>query len=380
MLGLLLFLQATGNVIVSSPSSSSSSSPAVTVIDPKPDPALVAQTAEQGAPFALAGGFSSFDTDAAARASTFLNFGNAFAQFRQNLVNQPRVHQVNSAMARLVLGLLGLTLAALALWGIFGQLVGSDWSEAVETLARVPLWALIAVTSYSWLLLLMQVFGIVGAALSSTLQGTFGPPLGAGAFDVPLGPLGPTNLLAQLVLGALYILAVLWLVLELFIASVLLALMAAIAPLLIFAAATPWTRRFASRWWHVTTGTMVDLVLMGAVIGLGGPILEQFGQQEPFTQMLLRLGLIFVLFRVRSIFGLHYMGGSSILSTLFLARMLATRGAAVLGAGRAAGSAVATGPGRAAEPVPRAPRYSTLGGVSGRNGGQGPGSAAWGKA
>src|SRR5947209_2433781 len=121
-----------------------------TVVMPDPNPSLVQETAHDSAPFAMSGGMEGFDKDLGPKVSSFIDFGGGMTNFRNDVIFQPRVLEMNAQAQRIAGSLMAVAIALLGLWAIMGQAFGSDAKEGLETIGRVPLWLLLAHTPVGW--------------------------------------------------------------------------------------------------------------------------------------------------------------------------------------------------------------------------------------
>lgn len=349
----LVPLPSDGNTIVTPPSDSSSHTTTnVTNVFPPPDPQYVIDTERQGAPIILQSGLLALDSNGASELASAFDLALGLGQVRKDLILLPAVKEINQGMQHIVLATLGLVVAALAVWGIIGQVFGSDTREAFEMLMKVPVWCILALTSLSWYSMVLDIFAALGGVIAASAHGAFGPALrpdfwsntGLGLFDSFVG-------LFMLILLLLF-------VVKLLANTAFLAFCALVAPIFVFCKTTPWTSRWGDNWFHMVPATAGDLLAMLAMMALAAATLDHLQAQSTFHTILIDLGMLLALPLVQRLFGLEH----AILRPLFFQSVLMAsmmRGARVLGGPAAAAGVVAAAASAAPSAPTRTPRWSS---------------------
>lgn len=342
-----------GSAIVQ-PSSSSSGSTTnnVTNVFPAPTADEVIATEKQAAPVVLQSGLSSIDADGGQGMSDVFKLGLSFASIRKDVILLPVVQTLNQGMTHIVLASLGMVIAALALWGLIGPLVGSDSREAFDYLMRVPLWCLIALSSMQWFGLVLDFFTALAGMIATDGQAAFGPTLRSDFWsNVGLG------LFAEFV-GLFYLICLLLFVLQAFTNTAFLAFCAVVAPVFVFLKTTPWTSRWGDNWFRMVPATAADLLAMLCILVIGAAGFNMETADSGLATIALDLGLLMCLPLVRRLFGLER--GSA--GGRFFGAMLFTRAIRSLRAGSRTSAPVSAAVGVAVAPVStstptRSPRW-----------------------
>jgi hypothetical protein len=307
-----------GNAIVSAPSDSSSQTTTnVTNVFPPPDPQYVIQTEQQGAPVILQSALQSIDTSGSKDLVNALDLGLQLAQLRKDLILTPAVQELNDGLQRIVFASLALVIAALCLWGMLGQLFGSDGREAFEAIGRVPLWCILALTSLAWYSLLLDGFAALGGVIASSAHGAFGPILRDDFWS------NQGLSLFSAFTGLFLLLVVLWFIVKLFANTAFLALCAIVAPVFIFLKCTPWTSSWGDRWFRMVPAAAGDLLAMLTMMVIGSAALDHLELSNTFETIAFELGLLLAIPLVEELFGVRGsgIGGGRIWDVVFLGRL-----------------------------------------------------------
>src|SRR4051812_48992153 len=175
-----LVMQA-GSTIVTppapAPSGSSTTVNNTTNVFPPPDPAVVVEAEKQAGPVILESAFRSVDKGAADDMAGVFKLALTFGKIRKDVIESSDLNTLHQGFERMVKLTIGLVVAALCLWGLFGTMFGSDGREAFEALGRVPLWCLLALTLGQWYPFVLDAFAAIGDMIVSTSTGVFGPTL-----------------------------------------------------------------------------------------------------------------------------------------------------------------------------------------------------------
>jgi hypothetical protein len=357
-LGSVFVLMQAGNPIVEPPPLAPPQNPTVvnntTNVFPPPDPALVVETEKKAAPVVLQSGLQALDASGGESIGEVFKLGLALGQVRKDLILLPVVQDLNQAMQRAVLGTLALVVAALCLWGLLGQVFGSDAAEAFEYLGRAPLWCVLALTSLQWYGLMLDAFAALGGVIASAGGAAFGPTLRPDFWsDAGLG-------LFAVFVGVFYLLNLLLFALQMFANTAFLGYCAVVAPIFVFLKTTPWTAHWGDNWFRMVPGTAGDLLAMLSLLAIGAAGLDRVTAGSAFATLGFDLGLLLTLPLIRRLFGLEGNSvGTRLLGSVFLWRTIRQlRGPS----GSTTGAAAAAGAGGAAVASPtqatRAPRWS----------------------
>lgn len=341
----------------SSSTTSGSTTTNVTNIFPPPDPEVVVETQRQAAPVILDSGFRSLDSNGGATLSEVFNLGLSLSRIREDLILTPVVQDLNAAMVRIVLSSLGLVIAALALWGIMGEFVGSDSREAIEYLIRVPLWCVMALTSLQWFGLVMRFFAALAGLIATSSHGAFGATMREDFWsNVGLG-------LFALFIGLFYLLNLLLFALQLFANTGFLAFAALSAPVFVFLKTTPWTARWGDNWLRMVPATAADLLAMMAILVVGAEGLNRIDSPSAFTTIAIDLGLLLSLPLIRRLFGLEgNSAGGRLFGMALLARTIRSmRSPSTTAASATRPATTAPAPSTSATSPTRAPRWTYTG-------------------
>jgi len=326
-----------------------------TNVFPPPDPAVVVETEKKAAPAILDSGLRAIDGDGGKSLGEVFKLGLAFGQIRKDMILLPVVQDINHGMQRIVLATLGLVIAALALWGLIGQFLGSDAYEAFEMLAHVPLWCILAVTSLQWFGFALDLFAALAGVISTAASGAFGPTFREDFWsNAGLG-------LFALFVGLFYLLNLLLFSLQLFANTAFLAFCALVAPVFVFLKATPWTSHWGGNWFRMAPATAGDLLAMLSLLVVGAAGLDRITGSTAFATIGLDLGLLLTLPLIRRLFALENNSvGSHIFGAVMLARLyrnLRSHGSSSTAAGAATGMAGAVVASSPTQPT-RAPRWA----------------------
>lgn len=323
----------------------------VTNVFPAPDPDTVIATESKAAPAIAKSGLSAFNQDAAGSLHSLFDMGHSLGSIRKDIIFLPEVQQINIAMTRVVVRVIGLVIAAICVWGLIGHVFGSDGHEAFEMLVGVPLWGLLALSSYSWYGMLMDFFVALGEAITAGANGTFGRTL-TGDFwsDEGLG-------LFALFAGFILLLTILLFALQLFANTAFLAFALAVAPVFVFCKSNRWTQQWGNNWFRMVPGTAGDLLAMMTLLTLGAAAMQKINSSNAFMTIALTFGILLALPLVRRLFGLesHSIGGS-LFGLAYAARTIrALRGANATGGPRPITTAGALATASASTSAPSAP-------------------------
>lgn len=338
-----------------------------TNVFPAPSREEVIAIEGDAAPVILVSGFRALDMGAADSMNDFFRLALTFAQFRTDMLDLPMVQDINHGMTRIVQITLGLVIAALAMWGILSRYVGSDIREAFETLARVPLWAIMAMTSLQWYRVVLQGFAQLAGAVSTVGDGAFGPALRSDFWsNTGLG-------IFALFVGLFMFILLLMFFLQFLSNTAFLLVCAVVAPVFVFLKSTPWTQHLGTNWFKMVPATVGDTIAMLCILMIGAAGFSHITAPSAFATICLDIGLLMCLPLVKRLFGLeHHSAGSKLFAALAIGRMVgAIRG------GRGGGGVQPTGgsdSGPATSPTTptQAPRWSTSADVRAV-----PNSAAW---
>lgn len=331
----------------------------VTNVFPPPDPEVVVETQRQAAPVILDSGFRSIDSNGGATLSEVFNLGLSLASIRADLITMPIVQTLNAAMVRIVLSSLGLVIAALALWGILGEFVGSDAREASEYLIRVPLWCIMALTSLQWFGLVMRFFAALAGLIATSSHGAFGATLREDFWsNVGIG-------LFALFIGLFYLLNLLIFAMQLFANTGFLAFCALSAPVFVFLKTTPWTARWGDNWFKMVPATAADLLAMMAILVVGAEGLNRIDAPSAFATIAIDLGLLLSLPLIRRLFGLEgNSAGARLFGMAILARTIRNMRSPSSAAGAAKAATSSPASTTSATSPTRAPRWTYSGPAS----------------
>jgi hypothetical protein len=357
-----LMLAQAGNPIVNPPvgvppPTGSTQNPTVinntTNVFPPPDPEVTIATEAKAAPVIMQSGLQSIDTDGGKSVSQVFQLALTFGSIRKDIILSPIVQDLNRAMQRVIWATVALFIAALCLWGVFSQFLGSDAWEAFEALSRVPLWCLLAASSLQWYGMALDLFAKLGGVIATSGDAAFGPTLRSDFWsNAGLG-------LFALFVGLIYLLILAVFAIQLIANTAFLAFCAIVAPVFVFLKITPWTSSRGDNWFRMAPATAADLLAMLMLLTIGAKGLDKVTVSSAFGTIGLDLGLLLCLPLVRRLFGLE--GGSAgtrLIGGILLVRTLrglrggshtaSSAGAATVGAAATSSATAAT----------RAPRWA----------------------
>jgi hypothetical protein len=353
LLGLFLLLQVAGNPIVPNPppapAPQAQTSGTTSVTIPPPDPDLVAKSAGEAAPFAMAGGMIPIVSGLGDLLNSLVNLEPWSQTPPAMTTGHPGVQHVSGIGRGVVVAALGLILAWAALIAIGGQNFGGDPAVLMLLLPRIVVFGILATYSLPLLEKSIDVSNAVtGAIGSQDLTGFFvtGPDvpwvLELPPFGTPLSMAAP---IVGLLLGVVYLLAAIGTVGFLWMRDALLGVLIAVAPFFILLMAVPKLEQLGHRWAHLYWGLLIANIPIVVALELGKPFVDLSHGASSLLQLLLRIGVLLLIPVLMSLFGV--VPGVPSLFGIALALRLArgaAHGMAAGGpAGAAAGAAVAAG-------------------------------------
>jgi hypothetical protein len=353
MLALFVLLQVTGNPIVPVPNPAPQSQPqtgsgTASVSIPPPDPELVAKTAGEAAPFAMAGGMIPIVSGLSDALTGLANLEPWSQTPKDMTTGDPGNQRVSNLLRGIVVAALTAVLAWAALIAIGGQSFGGDPAVLMLLLPRIVVFGILATYSLPLLDRSIDVSNAVTGAIGSQDMGDFfvtGPDvpwvLDLPPFGTPLSLAGP---IASLLLGIVYLLAAIGTLGFLWMRDALLGVFIAVAPAFILLMAVPKLEHLGHRWAHLYWGLLIANIPIVVALQLGRSHVDLHGGSG-VLQLLQRIGVLLLIPVLMSLFGV--VPGVPSLFGIALALRLArgaARGMAVGGpAGAAAGAAVAAG-------------------------------------
>jgi hypothetical protein len=366
LLGLFLLLQVTGNPIVSPPPRSApetapapstrSGGTTVNVTIPPPDPQLVAQSAQDAAPYAVGGGLIPVVQGLSDALSSLVNLEPWSQTPKDMTTGNPDVQHVNGLLRNVAIAGLVLVLAWAGLIAVGGPIFGADPLVVMELIPRVLFCFGLAIFSLSLLERSIDLSNAVtGAIGSQDLSGFFVTDTSAPAELPPFGTLaslaGP---LVSLIVGLVYLLAALATLGWLWMRDVLLGILVAVAPLFLLLLAIPRLEHFGRRWAVLYGAALISNIPIVVALELGKPFIDLAHGASSLLQLLLRIGVLLLIPTLFHLFGHAGPNGPSLLGLALLARL--GRGAmtgmarggpagAVIGATAAAATAAVERPG-----------------------------------
>jgi hypothetical protein len=349
LLGLFLLLQVVGDPIVPPPAPQTSTSQGGTTVNvtiPPPDPQLVAQSAQDAAPYAVGGGLIPVVQGLSDALTGLVNLEPWSQTPADMTTGNPDVQHVNGLLRNVAIAGLVLVIAWSALIAVGGPIFGGDPLVVMELLPRIVLAFGLAIFSLPLLERSIDLSNAVtGAIGSQDLSGFFVTDTSAPAELPPFGTLaslaGP---LVGLIVGLVYLLAALATLGWLWMRDVLIGILVAVAPLFLLLLAIPRLEHFGRRWAVLYGAALVSNIPIVVALELGKPFIDLAHGASSLLQLLLRIGVLLLVPTLFHLFGHAGPGGPSLLGLALLARL--GRGAAagmVRGgpAGAAAGAGVA---------------------------------------